>query len=257
MTGSLIWDILLLMISDITKQIINKINSREKNKTDLDNEREYFIFHKYRFEIIFSLLRKYNKSDCLLDIGAHYMHGLLGAYYLGYKKLFGIDLDIFNSITIQRAKSIEATLKNCDLSKNNIPFEKEVFDIILLAETLEHLNFHPDKVFKEISRILKSGGEIIITTPNIVRLNNRLKLILGKSIHQDIKKEYTPGTHYREYSVREIMYLLNKNNIDIKKLKYVDFNYPDSSIVKVIINKMVGFVFPKMKSNIIIVGRKK
>lgn len=238
-------------MNEITKQIIKDIDNNKIN-----NEKEYFLFHQHRFEYIFSLLQLYDKKKSLLDIGSHYLHGLLGAFHLGYKNIFGSDIDIFNSISAERAKKINAIIKNCNLEKENIPFQDQNFDIILFAETLEHLNFHPKRVFEEIARVLKPGGELIITTPNLLRSNNRLKCILGKSINFDIKEDYTPGTHYREYSAVEIEYLLNIAGLKMRKLKYIDFDYPNRSKVEAIINKTVVFVMPNLKSNIVIIGKK-
>jgi len=138
-------------MTEIIKKIINDI---DENK--INNEKEYFLFHQYRFEYIFSLLKKYDNNKLLLDIRAHYLHGLLGAFHLGYKNIFGTDIDIFNSISTDRAKKINAIIKNCDLKKENIPFHYQSFDIILLAETLEHFNFHPKKVFKENRQSIKT-----------------------------------------------------------------------------------------------------
>jgi len=238
-------------MTEIIKKIINDI---DKNK--INNEKEYFLFHQHRFQYIFSLLQEYDKNLFLLDIGAHYLHGLLGAFHLGYKNIFGSDIDIFNSISTDRAKKINAIIKNCNLEKENIPFPNQSFDIILFAETLEHFNFHPKKVFEEIARVLKPNGELIITTPNLLRLNNRLKCILGKSINFDIRENYTPGTHYREYSAAEIKYLLNTAGLKIKKLKYIDFDYPNRSKLEAVINKAIGSLIPGLKSNIVIVGKK-
>lgn len=46
-----------------------------------------------------------------------------------------------------------------------LPFEEEEFDGILCFETVEHVS-RPDIFIKELSRVLKKGGEIILTTPN-------------------------------------------------------------------------------------------
>ncbi len=238
-------------MTEIIKKIIGDID-----KSEINNEKEYFLFHQYRFQCIFSLLQKHDKNKSLLDIGAHYLHGLLGAYYLGYKNISGIDLNIFNSISTDRAKKINAVIKNCDLGEENIPFLNQSFDIVLLTETLEHFNFHPKKVFEEIARVLKPNGELIITTPNLLRLNNRLKCILEKSMNYDIREDYTPGAHYREYSATEIKYLLNIAGLKKEKLIYVDFNYPNRSKIEAMMNKTIGFLMPSLKSNIIIIGKK-
>ena len=47
----------------------------------------------------------------------------------------------------------------------NLPFEKNSFDVVLCCDVLEHVNDLP-KVISEISRVLKSGGIFIYDTFN-------------------------------------------------------------------------------------------
>ena len=46
----------------------------------------------------------------------------------------------------------------------NLPIEDESFDYVLCTEVLEHV-FNPIEAIKELTRICKKGGKIIITTP--------------------------------------------------------------------------------------------
>ena len=50
------------------------------------------------------------------------------------------------------------------LDAHYLPFPNECFDIILMTEVLEHLH-HPQLALKEISRILKPNGSLVITFP--------------------------------------------------------------------------------------------
>ena len=59
------------------------------------------------------------------------------------------------------------------------------YDYIILSDILEHLP-RPDLLLIEIKKYLKKGGKIIISLPNIARLEIRLKLLFGKF-------EYSPG----------------------------------------------------------------
>jgi 2-polyprenyl-3-methyl-5-hydroxy-6-metoxy-1,4-benzoquinol methylase len=64
----------------------------------------------------------------------------------------------------------------CDLCDFNasFPYKNESFQAVCSIEVLEHLEniFH---FIREIHRILKAGGVAVITTPNILNLNSRLK----------------------------------------------------------------------------------
>jgi SAM-dependent methyltransferase len=54
-----------------------------------------------------------------------------------------------------------------------LPYGDASFDIVLLVEVIEHLENHRVAI-SELARILKPGGVLILTTPNIMRLNSRL-----------------------------------------------------------------------------------
>lgn len=54
-----------------------------------------------------------------------------------------------------------------------LPYDDASFDVVLLIEVIEHLENHRTAL-GELARILKPGGVLILTTPNIMRLNSRL-----------------------------------------------------------------------------------
>ena len=71
--------------------------------------------------------------------------------------------------------------ENIDL-QNQFPIEDNAADLVICAETIEHL---PDQhfFFKEVSRIIKPGGIFILTTPNPSSLRSRLSQFLMESEH--------------------------------------------------------------------------
>ncbi|MCA9370628.1 MAG: methyltransferase domain-containing protein [Candidatus Peregrinibacteria bacterium] len=67
------------------------------------------------------------------------------------------------------------------------PFDNESFDVILTYETLEHVPW-PSKYIAELSRMLKTGGTLVLTTPNVLWepvhwLSALLKLDHGEGPH--------------------------------------------------------------------------
>ncbi|MBI3607791.1 MAG: class I SAM-dependent methyltransferase [Nitrospirae bacterium] len=51
-------------------------------------------------------------------------------------------------------------------SISNMPFEDESFDLILCENVMEHLD-EPTTAFREMARVLKPGGTILMQTPNL------------------------------------------------------------------------------------------
>lgn len=80
----------------------------------------------------------------------------------------------------------------------NLPFEDESFDTILLFDILEHIN--DQKILKEIHRVCKK--RVILSVPN------KDDSFLPK--YNLTFKHYKDKTHRREYTQREIKELLGK-----------------------------------------------
>lgn len=59
-----------------------------------------------------------------------------------------------------------------------LPFVDGEFDAIACLEGIEHLR-HPYAFAEECRRILKPGGRLILSTPNILKLTSRVKFLLG------------------------------------------------------------------------------
>ncbi|WP_269431416.1 class I SAM-dependent methyltransferase [Terracidiphilus gabretensis] len=87
----------------------------------------------------------------------------------------GVDIDD-EHIAISRGRGIEA--KRCDLNKDRLPFANESFDLIFAGEVIEHL-IDTDAFLDELYRCLRTNGRVIITNPNLVSFENRLRVMLG------------------------------------------------------------------------------
>jgi SAM-dependent methyltransferase len=84
-----------------------------------------------------------------------------------------------------------------------LPIPDNHYDLILFSEVLEHLRGNPRIAFNEFFRILKPGGRLIVTTPNLVRLNSRFNFLRGRSPLEKIGGNDWQG-HFREYVLSEL-----------------------------------------------------
>lgn len=65
---------------------------------------------------------------------------------------------------------------------DGIPFDAETFDDVFCQEGIEHISDQP-AALRELSRILRPGGSLILTTPNPSNLRSRLSYLLNESEH--------------------------------------------------------------------------
>jgi SAM-dependent methyltransferase len=90
---------------------------------------------------------------------------------------------------------------------DNIPFEKEQFDLIVLLDVLEHLQ-EDLRSLQNLHSYLKSDGWLLITVPALPIL---------WSEHDE--KHH----HYRRYIKKELADLLKKAGFKVLKLSYFNF----------------------------------
>lgn len=122
-----------------------------------------------------SLLQK-NKNAQLLDLGCGYGRFTLRAgKTIGSKGLHGVEI-VDEKIDKARERGID--VRKGDLNQK-LPFQNESFDVIIASHIIEHLD-NTDTFVKEIYRVLKPGGYLIIATPNLAACANILFLLFGK-----------------------------------------------------------------------------
>jgi ubiquinone/menaquinone biosynthesis C-methylase UbiE len=112
------------------------------------------------------------------------------------EKTYGVDLSEFGvNLAGELAKKVgaECEFKSGDIEKN-IPFPDGFFDLVIMAEVMEHL-VNPERAVAEVARVLKKDGLFLLYGPNLVL---RSPILMLKKIPQFIKmlfdKKYLPKT---------------------------------------------------------------
>jgi len=106
---------------------------------------------------------------------------------------------------------------NFNVENEPFPYSEGEFDVVIFAEIIEHLLSDPCKVLREIKRVLKLGGTLIITTPNATRLENVSRLFSGENIYDQYSGYGPYGRHNREYTRQELITLLQFVGFDVEE----------------------------------------
>lgn len=119
-----------------------------------------------------------------------------------------------------------------------LPFENKSFDTVVCVEGLEHIE-NPANAMREFARLLKNNGTLIVSVPNIMNIEERLKWLFNgytshfkplsaealSDIKQSIGSEYDEmeevALHVNPIGYPEVRYLLEKNGFEIQKI-YLD-----------------------------------
>ncbi|MBK9087594.1 MAG: class I SAM-dependent methyltransferase [Holophagales bacterium] len=112
------------------------------------------------------------------------------------------------------------------------PYPAGSFDVVFFCETLEHLVVNPLRVFREIRRILRPGGHLVLTLPNAVRLVNVAAMLAGRNFFDLYQVgNGVHGRHNREFSLAEVRALLERDGYEVVRAETRDrFDYDKTPI---------------------------
>ena len=103
----------------------------------------------------------------------------------------------------------------------SLPFQSNSIDACVCIEVLEHL-FAPQLAVKEIVRLLRPGGILIVTTPNVGYWKRRLELALlarWNPLGDDLAiKEPWRDPHIRFFSLIALERMLCSTGLEITKI---------------------------------------
>jgi SAM-dependent methyltransferase len=125
-----------------------------------------------------------------------------------------------------RVRTVAVNLRDYPL-----PLEDAAFDLVIMCETLEHLNFNPLPVLTELNRVLADGGHLYLALPNLASLQHRVQLFLGHSIHNpvvDFREQLSQqanmivGIHWREYTRAELFEMLGLCGFSCQRHAYLN-----------------------------------
>jgi SAM-dependent methyltransferase len=113
-----------------------------------------------------------------------------------------------------------------NLCKSEPPFEAR-FDFVFFSEVIEHLPMPGYLVLRRLAKILRPGGVLICTTPNLYRLRNVVYMAVGHRIFdyfQYADEDVALG-HVLEYSRDHLDWQFKKAGFTQYRVEYCQFHH--------------------------------
>lgn len=169
----------------------------------------------------------------VLDVGC--ATGFMGEYLIKAKNCTVVGLDV-RQPEIAKAKkvlsqAILGDLEDAQIVTKVLKATKNVkFDVILATSLIEHL-VHPDSAIKKFKQLLKPGGVLIITTPNIAHWSTRLMLLGGNFDYQEYGLMDNTHLHFFTPKTFRQLFVQNKLHLDALKIDAEGGGFPRISLL--------------------------
>lgn len=197
--------------------------------------------------------------------------------YTNSARLFGAGLMVSEEFVRFMQQDVQADIHAVNLDpaggqfqgkgySEKVPLPDNSVQLVFALEIIEHLT-SPLHLLSEAHRILGSGCHVVLTTPNVTRIGNVLKLLIGRTPNDRLAPpgynnpddEWRP--HAREYAMHELTEMLCQTGFDIAESRFFlgeDTQQCRQSVGQHGINwvKWPFYVVPHLRGSLLVVGRK-
>jgi glycosyltransferase involved in cell wall biosynthesis/SAM-dependent methyltransferase len=194
-----------------------------------ESARSYISEHKTRLVKTLELIPEGDAHKSILEMGAYMQITPALKTRLGYGYVRGCYYGKLGTTEHKAAYSVNGERFDCDIDlfdaeRDRFPYADEAFDTVVCGELIEHLPSDPMHLMCEVNRILKPGGHLLLTTPNIASIHG-IAAILNRE-HPGFFVAYVKPTedgsvdarHSREYTPSEIYRLMLDAGFEVAKL---------------------------------------
>jgi len=186
-------------------------------------------FTSYPILLTRYLWKKYNlnKGQRLLDVGCG-----RGEFIKGFKESGADAYATDQSETIKNYYP-EIQFKNADIEKEGIPYPDNFFDVVYSKSVIEH--FHdPEKLMKEIFRVLKPGGIVITLCPS------------WEFNYKTYFEDYSHRTPFMLESLRDIQLIFGFEDVNVSFFRQLPSTWGSLRYIFNFLSKLTQIFAPKI-----------
>ncbi|MEO1023208.1 MAG: class I SAM-dependent methyltransferase [Bacteroidota bacterium] len=210
---------------DYKKRIGQFITTEMERTSSIKAQERYLDNHRERFDYTLKLCleMKPSQESRILDIGRSAFSNMLAKHYTSVTTLgFPLIEDQGGHRENDAFQGIGHIVFDLNDSKyvDKWPAPSEKFDLIIYAETIEHIHTSPEFSLLMLRSLLKEDGLLLISTPNAASAHKRIRLLLGQNPYERIRFIAENPGHFREYTMKELIQMCTSCNLTVHKARY-------------------------------------
>lgn len=197
------------------------------------------------------LLNRIGRGKRVLDVGC--LGGQISRLILERNnEVWAVEI---NPKAAELAQARGIRVKVADVEEG-LPFEDGFFDVVNAGEIVEHL-YDTTFFFNECRRVLKPGGALLFTTPNLNSLENRLRVVMGDYLEMaGAYPEDHFGSHVRIFNVEKVGELCAQTGFELEEVRGVFALEPHSRLMSVGLT-VASRLAPSLSKLLLVRARKK
>jgi SAM-dependent methyltransferase len=171
-----------------------------------------------------------NPAAAILELGCG--DGATGALALRQGKAGAyVGIELFGPMAAKAEAALTAVHAG-DVETMHLPYDPQTFDVLICSEVLEHLK-DPERVLDRLIRLLRVGGRVYASSPNVAHWKIVLGLLRGRFEYTD--SGVMDRTHLRWFTPRSFASMFEERGIHIdrigslgahKRLKNILWKFP-------------------------------
>lgn len=175
----------------------------------------------------------------VLDIGG-------GHFALLTQRLFKARSELADLDSRYRASvdSVGIPFHHLNLVEDDFRFEHP-FDLVILGEVIGHVPVPPHLVFSKLAATLAPGGRLVMTTPNLFRLRNVVRMLLAKPLFEHFVmpgRDRPPG-HFIEYDLEQMKWQMAFAGLEVEVGEHAQLDLGGATVAARLIRR---FLWPAL-----------
>ncbi len=138
-----------------------------------------------------------------------------------------VDLFIDEADGLARLEALGIAAQQSDLYAAALP--ERTYDGISMFETIEHLPHSPKPILQAVAAALKPGGRFVLSVPNMARIENRMRMLMGRNPMGKYRVFFHDGNpflgHHREMTMAEVGWLASEIGLVGGRVVTTDHRY--------------------------------
>lgn len=160
-----------------------------------------------------------------LELGCYMQITPLLEQLCGYREVRGAYYGPAGKVDQKTLGDFHCEVDHFDAERDRFPYPDEHFDLVVAGEIIEHMTLDPMHLLLESRRVLRDGGTLVITTPNVGSITSVAKTLDGKDNPQIFflygRPSATEGAeigHVREYTAHELGEAVKAAGFEVRHL---------------------------------------